>query len=331
MDKYLSAKKLRRRWDIEKIQLFYLCKKGKLQPYNWRKEKIVTRDSYTWTKEDKELITKETKASKRISAGAEDAGTVLRVGGQYMRSEPRTDEDFEREVIKWFRPKGCEWFDYSLSKIDSVAKLKIDKFMEFDFKESDVEKYEIEHDLFKPKKDAVEIGQAPNDIIEKKILPCAPGTKWEEIKITLTDNETVRIKTPSGEERFRYNNLGMSNKKNDKPTVLWTVFIALAKNHGRVTAEDMEYHDDRERLFSASKRLNKHLQKLFGINESIFKYHYNKHKRYETKIFFSDQTVVIQEADDLERDDDGITSIIDKEIEEKKSLPSKKNKDNIYR
>ena len=316
MDKYLSAYELLKRLGKKTIQLFNLCKKGELQPYNWREEKIVTLDSCKDTNEFKEFILKRKQELKRIINGSEAAGSFYGDPGISSPNIPITDEKLEKEAIKDFRPKSCELFDYTLPISDSAAKQKLKKFLHFIFKESDVERYEIEHGLFEAKKDVLEIEQAANDIIEKKIFPCAPGTRWEEVRITLTDNETVRVKTPQGEGLFTYHQLGMSDRRvGNKPTVLWPLFKQFCENQGFISADGSEYFSN---IATTAKRLNAHLKKLFRINESIYEGHYKKLKKmysdheigpdqnietasrepgrkgYKTRIFFSDQTKVVE-------------------------------------
>jgi hypothetical protein len=134
MDKYLSVYELLKRWwGIKTIQLFNLCKKGELQPYNLREEKIVTLDSCIETKEYKEFISKRKEELKRIESGTHLAGTVLGEYGIYSPIESPTDEDFEREAIKDFRPKDCELFDYGLPRTDFAAKQKLKKNFRFHF------------------------------------------------------------------------------------------------------------------------------------------------------------------------------------------------------
>ena len=58
-----------------------------------------------------------------------------------------------------------------------------------------------------------------------KVFPCNPGTKWDDIEITVVDHDTVRIKTPYDSGQFTYRELGMSFKKNaNKPKKLWEIF-----------------------------------------------------------------------------------------------------------
>jgi hypothetical protein len=125
---------------------------------------------------------------------------------------------------------------------------------------------------------------------DQKPFPCQPGTKWEDVKITLIENEAVRIETPQGKCRSSYHELGMSDKRSgNKPTLLWALFKLFAQNQGYISTTNVKYDSV---LPDTAKRLNKHLQNLFKIPESIFTGHYKVEKGYRTKIFFSDQSLV---------------------------------------
>lgn len=131
---------------------------------------------------------------------------------------------------------------------------------------------------------------------------CIEGTTWEDIRITLIDNEMVRVETPSKKGRFTYHQLGMQDKRRgDQPTQLWALLVLFAKNQGVISLQDYELSKDRlykagsnkTVLFDCAKRLNSHLKELFGIEESIYKAHYRKKRRYDTRIVFSDRTQVV--------------------------------------
>jgi len=133
---------------------------------------------------------------------------------------------------------------------------------------------------------------------QKGLLTCPPGTQWEEIKITLISDDTVRIKTPQGEERFTYSELGLSDKrKGDSPTVLWVQLTEFAKHKGIISGKEGKYV---KQLPVISKRLNKHLQELFGIPDTIYKAHYRKYHKYETKIQFHDSRDPMHKKPDAE-------------------------------
>ena len=123
-----------------------------------------------------------------------------------------------------------------------------------------------------------------------KPFPCEAGTKWEDIKITLIAEDTVRIETPQGMGRFTYHKLGMVDRRSgDKPTEVWATLKLFAKNQGIFLPKNQSVNV--KELTLKAKHLNSHLKKLFEIERSIFKDHYKTHKRYETRIFFSDQTL----------------------------------------
>lgn len=119
---------------------------------------------------------------------------------------------------------------------------------------------------------------------------CPVGTKWEDIKITLIDDDTVRLETPNVNGRYSYHDLGMSDKRSgNRPTVIWVLLKLFAKYQGEISRNsDVDYDP---KLTDNVKRLNKHLKGLFGIDDTIFLAHYKKNGAYKTKIFFSDQTI----------------------------------------
>ena len=129
-----------------------------------------------------------------------------------------------------------------------------------------------------------------DEIRKQKIFSCKPSTKWEDVKITLVDDDVVKIETPQGGGRFSYHELGLSDRRSaNKPKILWFLFKLFAQNNGCVSSTNIKYDP---KLPDTAKRLNKHLQTTFDIHESIFIDHYKTKKGYKTKIFFSDQTVV---------------------------------------
>lgn len=130
---------------------------------------------------------------------------------------------------------------------------------------------------------------------EKPKLPCAEGTKWEEIKITLLSNELVKIETPRGSGRFNYAQLGLTDRrKGDAPNKIWRCLTMFAEHQGNVSSSSSGIpFDIKENLVKNASRLNMHLQEVFGIKESIYEdISYKSAKRYKTKLFFSDATQI---------------------------------------
>lgn len=132
------------------------------------------------------------------------------------------------------------------------------------------------------------------EIPKEKILKCGPGTKWKDIHITLISDDTVEIKTPSDKERFGYQKLGLrGNREDGKPKKLWAYLTCFAKAQGVISAKTFDDPELKKDLITYASKLNKYLQGLFGINESIYKGHYKKKMRYDTKIMFSDATQIV--------------------------------------
>lgn len=123
---------------------------------------------------------------------------------------------------------------------------------------------------------------------EKEPVFLCPGASWKDVSITLVANDMVSVKTPQGEGRFTYHDLGMQNKrKGDKPNALWALFKLFAKHKGYITRQNIEY--DR-RLPDTAKRLDNHLKRIFKINERIYTGNYKQEKGYRTRIEFNDRT-----------------------------------------
>ena len=175
------------------------------------------------------------------------------------------------------------FWDLSQPEDSQVFMLSFLRNDHYRFNSKDFKKFEKEH----PELLAVEATRSAEQ--EKAIFPCKPGTKWEDIIMTLGANDMVKIKTPQGEGRFTYHELGMSDKRaGDKPTMLWELLKLFAKNQGFISSQNPNYDP---KLPDTAKRLNKHLKGRFRINETIYIGHYKKEKGYKTKIKFYDHTL----------------------------------------
>ncbi len=118
-------------------------------------------------------------------------------------------------------------------------------------------------------------------------FPC-PACKWEDVHITLVSNEMVRIQTPNGSGRFTFCGLGLQDRrKGDADGKLWGLLKILCKGNGKITSKTQRF--DRT-LPDTVKRLNKKLQDLFQVHESVF-FHYKKFHAYIAKINFSNETI----------------------------------------
>ena len=218
----------------------------------------------------------------RASSIIESEPTGFDQGQKEYAKKAKESAEKELEIIKKDDPDLVSW--------KWLAKLSDDDFKnlfsyldEAIFKRDNVLEFEKKHKLI-PKKRNLEANH-------QKVLPFRTATKWKDVKITLINNESVRIDTPQGSERLSYHELGMSDKRStNKPTMLWFLLKLFAQNQGYISSTNPKYDS---KLPDTAKRLNGHLKKLFGINESIFTGHYKAEKGYRTKILFSDQTIAV--------------------------------------
>jgi hypothetical protein len=279
MSNWWTWDKVLEHWGLENFELFNFLKKG-LQPYTQHGKKVVDSD--------------------KLERGRKYSVEQIEDG---IRNYPNTDVWINYDVLSphddnsalddWYveglaesyyegqpleilnPPKDCFIMSFTLTLDEDDAREKIAKAQSFIFKKNDVLKFEKEHN----------IGQ------QDKVFPCKPGTKWEQIKITLIDEEVVRVETPQNSGQFSYHQLEMADERtNDKrPNAIWILLKMFAKNQGIISRQTINYDPT---LPDTAKRLNKQLQKLFDIKDSIYVGHYKAEKGYRTKIIFSDQTQV---------------------------------------
>lgn len=107
-----------------------------------------------------------------------------------------------------------------------------------EYKEMLVAAYGVEFD-----EDGAMILRNPDSVSEPnskdELLPCKPGTKWEDISIWLVDNDMVRVGTPDGERLYTFHQLDMADgRKPNKPRqTLWPLLMLFAKNNGVISVK----------------------------------------------------------------------------------------------
>jgi hypothetical protein len=283
MANWIKFQELLNRWDIQKFEVVKYLKKG-LQPYSKHSGRPLRCPQFCHLGHIYEDVIKtgywalsEAEADHRELNDIEKLAVRLKESAEKeLEVIKKDDPDFVS--WKWLNEFGelAEYADEGLKKLFSYLDEAI-------FKGDDVLEFEKKHKLI-PKEENLEANH-------QKVFPCRTGTNWKDVIITLIENEAVRIDTPQGSSKFSYHELGMSDKRSgNKPTMLWALFKIFAQNQGYIAPTNIKYDP---KLPDTAKRLNRHLQTLFNIPESIFTDHYKKEKGYRTKIFFSDQTITV--------------------------------------
>lgn len=137
----------------------------------------------------------------------------------------------------------------------------------------------------------------------KPVFPCEPGVKWEEIKFTLISDDTVRIATPESTENFSFQELGMMDKRTDAPKADWhflKIGIIAGGSTGPGEFDYSKYNTTRSGKirstdpYKIASNLNKHLQGLFKINESIYVKPYGEDRKYTLRFKVENRTELTQ-------------------------------------
>jgi hypothetical protein len=109
------------------------------------------------------------------------------------------------------------------------------------------------------------IGQVPEpDSGGTVFFPTPPGTTWPQIKIQFRDGHTVTIWAGEKTGRYSYGEMGMLNRKNNKPTVQWRWLEGFANSHGEI---DWKNKYSAVTLKKQKQELSKRLRAFFRIED----------------------------------------------------------------
>jgi hypothetical protein len=113
-----------------------------------------------------------------------------------------------------------------------------------------------------------EKGKNGTDVQLAGKFPTPSGAGWGDVSIKFTDGHTVSIKVKNETRMFHYTQMGMANKNNTKPTVLWVLLAAFANHHGTLAWGDSEADRKNQKR---KERLSKKLRAFFGIEDDPFR------------------------------------------------------------
>lgn len=193
MSNWITFQDLLNRWEIEKFEVVEYLKKG-LQPYTKGSGKPLVCPPFCHLEPIDERIIK---TGSEILSEAENFGREL---NRYEKLSVALKEEAEKEleVIKKDDPGFVSW--KWLAQFADDAEYSDDEFKklflylnEAIFKLEDVLVFDEKYKQ-KPREENL-------DANYQKVFTCKTGTKWEDVKITLIENEAVRIETPQGGTR----------------------------------------------------------------------------------------------------------------------------------
>jgi hypothetical protein len=105
--------------------------------------------------------------------------------------------------------------------------------------------------------------------------PTPPGTKWSEVRIKLTDGESVTIIVRDQQQAYSFADLGLG-KRGNKPSVLWVLLERLIADGGRLNWSSAGA--SRKGRPKQVKRLATALENFMGIEGDPLPFDRNKPK-----------------------------------------------------
>lgn len=95
-------------------------------------------------------------------------------------------------------------------------------------------------------------------------FPLPAGAGWPNVKIVFQDRETVKVSGGGEQQVFTYVDMGMSNKRNGRPTTQWQLLLSLSKNDGHM---DWKSSDAVSAISHRKRKLCALLKDIFGLED----------------------------------------------------------------
>jgi hypothetical protein len=120
--------------------------------------------------------------------------------------------------------------------------------------------------------DAASLDLSPSVAVPRTPLPAKPVSfagveRWNQVRICLINQQTVRVDVPGRKQRCSYLDLGMGHGSTREPTRTWEMLVAFCEDNGVFARRRFGTPDATKQIIS---RLAKELRVLFGLTPSPF-------------------------------------------------------------
>lgn len=121
-------------------------------------------------------------------------------------------------------------------------------------------------------------------------FPADPGTKWNEVIISLIDLNKVKISMNGREKIFTYKQMQMVDKRNNNDSkISWKLLVRFLLNEG-VIHNDFDY-----KFIDGIKLFKSDMKNLFNIDEELIP-HYKKAKKYKVNFMAHNRSKIGKES-----------------------------------
>jgi hypothetical protein len=120
--------------------------------------------------------------------------------------------------------------------------------------------------------DAPSLEPPPPVAAARTPLPARPMTfagleRWNQLRLCLINQHTIRVDLPGKKQRCTYIDLGMATAASREPTRSWEMLVAFCEDHGQFQSTRFGSAEVTKQVIS---RLGKELRALFGLAEKPF-------------------------------------------------------------
>lgn len=182
--------------------------------------------------------------------------------------------------------------DVPLLKI--LSQTSMEDYLELEFDKTTKEEIDdiyikTEKRIAKPK-----IRNQVSDSAPISLLGHMDGISWDEIFIELVSNDSVKIKARDFNQELHFSDLGMSDKRSyEKYDRNWELLALFAENNGIVHFDSIHYADSQKKLKKSISNLRKHLNYIFGIDDSPIE-NYQTNIGYKAKFYIKNSRPDLQ-------------------------------------
>lgn len=102
---------------------------------------------------------------------------------------------------------------------------------------------------------------------EVKQFAVKPGTAWDEVELTITQWDKLKISARGRSKSYHFSKIGFAGRKPNEPGTLWELLLFISVQHGSFNKNTRSNLDAKTELKSQVKNLRNKLKAIIPIDE----------------------------------------------------------------